>query len=47
MSAVQQACAPVSDLTLPARYLGQLYDCTGAGAALQGEPAPTGRGPRA
>ena len=34
MAAVQQACAPVADATLPAQYRNALYDCDGRGDAL-------------
>jgi 4-amino-4-deoxy-L-arabinose transferase-like glycosyltransferase len=35
MSAVQSACTPVSDTSLPTRYQGVLYDCAGAGDAIR------------
>ncbi|TAK58362.1 MAG: phospholipid carrier-dependent glycosyltransferase [Dehalococcoidia bacterium] len=34
--AVQQACAPVDDASLPAQYRGALYDCAGRAQALSG-----------
>jgi hypothetical protein len=35
MTAVRQACSPVTDSTLPARYQGAIYDCQGRAAALR------------
>jgi hypothetical protein len=35
MSAVQSGCTAVSDTSLPTRYQGVLYDCTGAGDAIR------------
>jgi 4-amino-4-deoxy-L-arabinose transferase-like glycosyltransferase len=35
MSAVQSACTPVSDPSLPAQYQGVLYDCVGKADAIR------------
>ena len=36
MAAVQNACTPLTDASVPAQYRGQLYDCSGAADALAG-----------
>jgi 4-amino-4-deoxy-L-arabinose transferase-like glycosyltransferase len=41
LSAVQRACTPVSDPTLPATYQGALYDCAGAASAIRQTTALT------
>ncbi|MBX7112063.1 MAG: hypothetical protein K1X87_09510, partial [Dehalococcoidia bacterium] len=35
MSVVRQACTPVTDSTLPARYQGAMYDCQGKADAIR------------